>query len=216
MKKSRRPAARKTAARRPASRKAFAAKSAPARKKRAAVKPRPRRAAKPAAARGGENPRKKLFLAMFAREVPITLKLMKAYPSGQDHFAPHERSAPAARLAHTFAMSNGVVIKAIHGELHMPPEFPPAPATYAEAVESYERGSRELLAALDRMPESRLSESVEFFTGPRQIGQIPVEDLLWLMLMDSIHHRGQLSVYVRMAGGKVPSIYGPSADEPWM
>jgi len=35
------------------------------------------------------------------------------------------------------------------------------------------------------------------------------------MLDDQIHHRGQLSVYVRMAGGKVPSIYGPSADEPW-
>jgi uncharacterized damage-inducible protein DinB len=39
---------------------------------------------------------------------------------------------------------------------------------------------------------------------------------LWLMLMDSIHHRGQLSVYIRPAGGKVPSIYGPSGDEPWM
>jgi uncharacterized damage-inducible protein DinB len=35
------------------------------------------------------------------------------------------------------------------------------------------------------------------------------------MLMDSIHHRGQMSVYLRCAGGKVPSIYGPSADEPW-
>jgi uncharacterized damage-inducible protein DinB len=45
--------------------------------------------------------------------------------------------------------------------------------------------------------------------------QVPVSDILWIMLMDSIHHRGQLSVYVRMAGGKVPSIYGPSADEPW-
>ena len=40
--------------------------------------------------------------------------------------------------------------------------------------------------------------------------------VLWLMLNDSIHHRGQLSVYERMAGGLVPSIYGPSADEPWM
>ena len=44
----------------------------------------------------------------------------------------------------------------------------------------------------------------------------PVSEVLWLMLMDSVHHRGQLSVYLRMVGGKVPSIYGPSADEPWM
>ena len=44
----------------------------------------------------------------------------------------------------------------------------------------------------------------------------PAFDVLWGILMDSIHHRGQFSVYLRMAGGKVPSIYGPSADEPWM
>jgi uncharacterized damage-inducible protein DinB len=203
MKKTKRPAARKTAARKTAGR----------RIKRAIAKPRPKRAAKSAAA---NDIRKQILLAMFAKEFPVTLKLMKAYPAGQDQFAPHARSAPAARLAHTFAMANGVVIKAINDELHMPPEFPPAPATYAEAVASYERGAQELLAALEEMPESRLSDSVDFFTGPGQIGQVPVADLLWLMLMDSIHHRGQLSVYVRMAGGKVPSIYGPSADEPWV
>jgi len=40
-------------------------------------------------------------------------------------------------------------------------------------------------------------------------------DFLWFLLMDMVHHRGQFSVYLRMADGKVPSIYGPSADEPW-
>src|SRR5215471_5974976 len=208
MKKTKRPASRATG---PKKRKAVASHRRPA------AKARPKRAAKPRSARtspGGE--RKRQIIAMFAQEVPITLRLMKAYPPGQDSFTPHERSAPAVRLAHTFAMSNGVAVKAITGELHMPPEFPPAPATYAEAVESYERGATELLEALERMPESRLSETVEFFTGPRQTGHIPVASLLWLMLLDAIHHRGQLSVYVRMAGGRVPSIYGPSADEPWI
>lgn len=41
-------------------------------------------------------------------------------------------------------------------------------------------------------------------------------DLLAFLLADQIHHRGQFSVYLRMADGKVPSIYGPSGDEPWM
>jgi uncharacterized damage-inducible protein DinB len=41
-------------------------------------------------------------------------------------------------------------------------------------------------------------------------------DMLWMMLSDSIHHRGQFSIYLRLVGAKVPSIYGPSADEPWM
>ena len=47
------------------------------------------------------------------------------------------------------------------------------------------------------------------------MGDFPVAEFLWFMLMDSVHQHGQLSVYVRCAGGKVPSIYGPSADEPW-
>jgi uncharacterized damage-inducible protein DinB len=207
MKKTKSPAARKSARR----------KTRPAvRRGRAATKPRPKRAAKPRSERTGTGQRKRQFIAMVAKEFPITLKLMRAYPSGKDDFKPHERSTPASRLAHTFSMHNGIAIKAITGELTMPPEFPPAPATYAEAVANYERGTRELLVALEGMPESRLSETVDFFTGPRQMTPVPVGDILWLVLMDSIHHRGQLSVYVRMAGGRVPSIYGPSADEPWM
>jgi len=53
-------------------------------------------------------------------------------------------------------------------------------------------------------------------TGPRQFGDVSKLFLCTLMLNDSIHHRGQMSVYLRMSGAKVPSIYGPSRDEPWM
>jgi hypothetical protein len=159
---------------------------------------------------------KRQYLDIFAKELPVTLKVMRAHPSGQDSFKPHDRSYPASRLVHTFSMENGVCVQAVRGELKMPPDFPPEPATYAQAVANYERGARDLIAAVEKMPDSRLSETVTFFTGPGQLGQVSIGEILWLMLMDSIHHRGQLSVYVRMAGGKVPSIYGPSADEPWM
>ena len=209
----------KKKARRPTARKAASPKRKPVMRHgrdgvRARSKPRARsrRATAPKAPSG----MKRQYLDIFAREFPTTLKVMKAYPSGKDEFKPHERSYSASRLVHTFTQENGVVHKAVRGELKMPPDFPPAPATYAEAVAAYERGAKELLAAVEKMPESRLSETVTFFTGPGQMGQVPVAEILWLMLMDSIHHRGQLSVYVRMAGGRVPSIYGPSADEPWM
>ncbi|MDA1080285.1 MAG: hypothetical protein O2973_01210 [Gemmatimonadetes bacterium] len=46
--------------------------------------------------------------------------------------------------------------------------------------------------------------------------RISIAEICWFMLHDTIHHRGQLSVYLRAMGAKVPSIYGPSADEPWM
>ena len=61
-----------------------------------------------------------------------------------------------------------------------------------------------------------LNKTVKFFVAPKQMGDLRKMDVLWYMLMDSVHHRGQFSVYLRMADGKVPSIYGPSADEPWM
>lgn len=94
--------------------------------------------------------------------------------------------------------------------------MPPAPATFDEALAAYEQGVAGVIAAVEKMPESRLGETVQFFTGPKQMGDVPVGDFFWFTLMDHIHHRGQLSVYVRMTGGKVPSIYGPSGDEPWM
>jgi uncharacterized damage-inducible protein DinB len=50
---------------------------------------------------------------------------------------------------------------------------------------------------------------VNFYGRP-----IVLVDALWLELFDHIHHRGQFSVYVRLAGAKLPSIYGPTADEP--
>jgi uncharacterized damage-inducible protein DinB len=45
------------------------------------------------------------------------------------------------------------------------------------------------------------------------VSEQPVGTFLWFILFDAIHHRGQLSAYLRPMGGKVPSIYGPSADE---
>jgi uncharacterized damage-inducible protein DinB len=207
MKKTKRPAAPKAAGKK---------RKPVMRHGRESVKARSKRAAKPGAARPRAAGLKQRYLDIFAKEFPTTLKVMKAYPTGHDDFKPHERSYSASQLVHSFVQENSLVVQAIRGEIKMPPDFPPVPATYAQAVANYERGARELIAAAEKMPESRLFETVRFFIGPGKMGQVPVSDILWIMLMDSIHHRGQLSVYVRMVGGKVPSIYGPSADEPWM
>jgi len=53
-------------------------------------------------------------------------------------------------------------------------------------------------------------------TGPKTMGQTPRIAWLWFLLSDQIHHRGQFSIYLRMADAKVPAIYGPSGDEPWI
>ncbi len=182
---------------------------------REGVKGRSKRRAPPGASRKQPAGAKRHYLDLYTKEFPITLKVLKAYPSKKEDFKPHDRSGSAIKLVHTFIMQNAVVADAIRGELKMPPNLPPAPATVTEGVASYERGAKALIEAVRAAPESRFFERVDFFTGPGQMGKIPVRELLWMMLLDSIHHRGQLSVYIRMAGGKVPSIYGPSADEPW-
>jgi uncharacterized damage-inducible protein DinB len=178
-------------------------------------KERSRRRARSGASRRPPAGAKQQYLDLYVKEFPLTLKVLKAYPSKKEDFKPHDRSGSAIKLVHTFIMQNAVVADAIRGKLKMPPNLPPAPATVTEGVGSYERGAKALIEAVRAAPESRLFERVDFFTGPGQMGKIQVRELLWMMLLDSVHHRGQFSVYIRMAGGKVPSIYGPSADEPW-
>ena len=58
--------------------------------------------------------------------------------------------------------------------------------------------------------------TVQFLTGPKQMGDVRLMDFLWMILHDQIHHRGQMTIYSRLAGGSVPAIYGPSHDEPWV
>lgn len=58
-----------------------------------------------------------------------------------------------------------------------------------------------------------LPGTVKFRTARRTISDVPIGQFLWMILFDRIHHRGQLSIYLRMAGGRVPSIYGPTAAQ---
>ena len=158
---------------------------------------------------------KQRFLDVFRKEHATTLKIMKAFPEHEGSFQPHPKSGSAIRVMWTFVQEQAVMEAALNGTLKMPPAFDPPPETVGEIIEIYEAGARKVEKALAEAPEARLSETVQFFTGPKTMGDVPVRDVLWLFLMDSIHHRGQLSVYVRMKDGRVPSIYGPSLDEPW-
>jgi uncharacterized damage-inducible protein DinB len=65
------------------------------------------------------------------------------------------------------------------------------------------------------MPDGDLDNTSTFFVGPKTPGPVKRSDFLWFLLHDQIHHRGQFSIYLRIVDGKVPSIYGPSLDEPW-
>lgn len=182
--------------------------------RKAAKKMPAAKAAAPASAPAGINA-KQQFLDVYRDECARTLRVLRAYPPEHSGLKPHDRSGSAHQLAFTFGIEQGLVLAALDGSLTMPPAFPPPPATWEEAVGGFEAMSAAVAEAVSKSSDARLMESVQFFTGPKQLGMVPIMNIMWLMLMDQVHHRGQLSVYLRMSGSKVPSIYGPSADEPW-
>lgn len=167
------------------------------------------------AVQAGPSARQAL-LDSYRRESATTLKILRAFPPEHAELQPHPTSKSAQQLAWTFAVENALIEAALLNELRMPPAFPAMPNSWAECVDTYERGVQHVTELLQSARDEDMNDMVPFMTGPRQFGDISKLFLCTLMLNDSIHHRGQLSVYLRMSGAKVPSIYGPSRDEPWM
>jgi len=158
---------------------------------------------------------KEQFLSTMAREVPTTMRVLKAYPTGKGDLKPHAKSKSARELAWTFVTEMKASEEALDGAVQFG-KMPPAPAGMQEVISTYEKSAATLVERLKKMSDAELNTTVKFFTAPKQMGDVRKMDVLWFMMMDCVHHRGQMSVYLRMADGKVPSIYGPSADEPWM
>ena len=156
------------------------------------------------------------WLAVYRRENATTLKVMRAYPAAKHDLQPHPISATAKRLMWTFVIEQLAVRGAVDGTLTMPPSFPPEPGALDDVIAEFDRTTGAVATQVEAMPDARMDATIRFLTGPGTLGDVPVAQVMWLMLLDSVHHRGQRSVYLRMAGGKVPSIYGPSHDEPWM
>ena len=155
-----------------------------------------------------------MYLAAFEQEYQTTLKLLKAYPRDKGELRPAPTSQTAREVAWTLVLTQGVIEPVLQGKLE-PTGLPPAPATWAEIIPAFEAAHKDALTKLWNLKDDQLNSTIHMPTGPKQMGDVRRGDALWMFLHDLIHHRGQLSVYLRMTGSRVPSIYGPSGDEPW-
>ncbi|HEU4559915.1 MAG TPA: DinB family protein [Longimicrobium sp.] len=163
---------------------------------------------------GGAAPR---FLEMLEREHQTTMKVLRAYPAAQAELRPAEKSKTARELAYVFAAEAMIGVAGLTtGFDFSKTDPPPVPGSMEEVIQAVEDAHRRWVEALRTQTDAQLRETVQFPVAPFTMGDWPKIDFLWMLLHDHIHHRGQFSVYLRMAGGKVPSIYGPSADEPWI
>lgn len=163
--------------------------------------------------------RKKTFLGTLDREHETTRRVLRAFPTDQLDLRPHPRSNSARELGWTFALERRLGIMVWNDEFAngMPAsKTPPPPESWAQVLDGIDAAHTDYRALLGAASEDDLDRKVTFFTAPKTMGQITRHEWIWFLLHDEIHHRGQFSIYIRMAGGKVPSIYGPSADEPWM
>ena len=158
---------------------------------------------------------KQKFLETFQREHEKTMKVLRAFPADKGDYRPHERSNTVRDLAFTFVMEQRLISRALRDELKLGGQTPKPSGDLAAMIDLFEREYQELVRLIDTGGDALFSGTAEFPTGPGKIGKWDKMDFAWFMLHDQIHHRGQLTVYLRMIGAKVPAIYGPSSDEPW-
>ena len=80
------------------------------------------------------------------------------------------------------------------------------------ALSLLDEGARQASSKIGSVTDEAWSQPADFLVGGRAIMNAPRQALAWMLFLDAIHHRGQLSTLIRPMGGKVPAIYGPSAD----
>lgn len=159
---------------------------------------------------------KEMFITTWEREFQTTLKVLKALPADKANLKPAEKSKSAKDLAWVFVAEEGVIIDGVcKGKVDFS-TMPSPPATLHEVVTAYEDRHKANVDKVKALTDGEWNSPIPWMIAPKQMGQMRRADVLWIALMDNVHHRGQLSVYLRIAGAKVPSIYGPTADEPWM
>ncbi|HVB33219.1 MAG TPA: DinB family protein [Patescibacteria group bacterium] len=147
----------------------------------------------------------------FENEMQTTLRVIQAVPNNHLDYRPDAKSKTGVGLVRHITLEDEWLLGCIANG-----EFTPAPddsdacgiMSPADAVARYKEKIPAALARVRALPGEKLANSIDMFG----MMQAPAIIFLAMALKHSVHHRGQLSTYVRPMGGKVPGIYGPSAD----
>ncbi|HTX41470.1 MAG TPA: DinB family protein [Acidobacteriaceae bacterium] len=152
----------------------------------------------------------------FDEEAASTRKMLERVPEASLGWKPHEKSMTLGRLAsHVADLPNRCAAIVDHDELVRPVNYTPFAAGSAkELVERFDSASAEARRALGELGDEQLAATWTIKFGERTIASLPRAMALRRVFLDHlIHHRGQLSVYLRLLDVPVPGMYGPSADD---
>ncbi|HLN81019.1 MAG TPA: DinB family protein [Thermoanaerobaculia bacterium] len=152
------------------------------------------------------------FFQMWDREQPKFDRLFDALPVDRLDYRPDPRSRSAGEMVTHLAREQEMLVGMMkEGRIDYKDSVP---EDFGKMRELWKTCTSELRHRLKNLDDAGWNRPVKFFMGEKLINDTTTHEMLWGFLHDMIHHRGQLSTYVRSMGGKVPSIYGPSADAP--
>lgn len=150
------------------------------------------------------------YLERRRAEHPVFLRVLQALPADRLDYSPHDRSPSAARIVWTLtAELKSCVDAATAYRAEWNAQTPPPLADMLRMFEEWSNALTDRVASMDDAAWHRVAQ---FYYGGKVVSEQPVAQFLWMIHFDAIHHRGQLSAYLRPMGGTVPAIYGPSAD----
>jgi uncharacterized damage-inducible protein DinB len=153
------------------------------------------------------------FLATWDREAAGTLKLLRALPATKYDFRPDAGGRSLGELAWHLAEGDAYMSHGIEAGGFSTGAEPPnveRPRTVEDLAPGYERAHREAVARIRKLKPEDLDRTIPFFNGQ----PMPIRDILWgMIIFHNIHHRGQLSLMCRLAGGEAPGLYGPNREE---
>lgn len=159
-----------------------------------------------------------LFSAQLDREAPPTRRALERVPEGRDDWKPHEKSMPLGYLATLIAgMPSWFTMMIRQDELDLNPTGgawkAPELRTNRELLEAFDRAVAEAREAFAGTTDDHLMTNWRLLVAGRVVADKPRQVNIGDTFGHLAHHRGQLTVYLRLLGVPVPSIYGPTADD---
>lgn len=152
-----------------------------------------------------------LIVKFWKKEGPATRKVISRIPEGKD-YRPDPKSRNAREIAWLIVREEIVLGDGLQKGVLEWAEVP-TPATVKEILDAYDRHHDAVTAKLEGLSPEHWERRVPFMFGSQEVMKETALENAWGFLFDIIHHRGQLSTYLRAMGSTVPAIYGPSADE---
>jgi uncharacterized damage-inducible protein DinB len=149
------------------------------------------------------------------QEAQTTKRVLERIPADKLAWKPHPKAFSLGQLAlHIASVPGSVAAAAVPDTMEAPSFSQPEPKSRQEVLDTFSKSLESAKETLKKMDDARLTSTWSLTKNGKVLMSVPRIGFIRSILMNhNYHHRGQLSVYLRMLDVPVPSIYGPSADE---